>query len=77
MADNTSAGTVYIDTTGPTYTINEGTTSGPIKNDVINVTLTDVDGVSSAQYGFSADSTCNGSDTYGNSFSSATNFTIA
>lgn len=77
MTANNNVGSLTIDTAWPTYTINNGTEAGPVKNDVINVTLNDIDGVSFAQYGFSADSTCDGSDTYGNSFSSATNFTIA
>lgn len=77
MNDNTNAGTFSIDEEGPTYTINDGTAAGPVKNDTINVTLNDSNGVSSATYGFSSDSTCNGSDTYETSFSSATNFTIA
>jgi hypothetical protein len=61
----------------PAFTINDGTAVSVVKNDTINVTVTDVTGVASRFYGFSADSTCNVSDTITTAFSSATNFTIA
>ncbi|MFH0893545.1 MAG: Ig-like domain-containing protein, partial [Bacteroidota bacterium] len=65
------------DTTAPTFTINSGTdTPGPVKNDVINVTVADANTVDVRQYGYSADATCNGSDTWGTPFTSGVDFTV-
>jgi len=70
--------TLIYDTTAPSYTINDGNATGPTQSDIINVTVTDLSlNVSSVLYGFSADSTCDVTDTYSTSFTSDVNFTIA
>ena len=63
----------------PTFTINTGTETGPVSTDTINITATDDNGLdtSSLEYGYSIDNTCNASDTYGNSFTNSTDFTIS
>ncbi|MEK7194903.1 MAG: Ig-like domain-containing protein [Patescibacteria group bacterium] len=67
-----------IDNTAPTFTINNGTATGPVQTDIINVTVdATVSGLGSSEYGFSPDSTCDVSDTYGNPFSSGLDFPIA
>ncbi|WP_412732027.1 beta strand repeat-containing protein [Minisyncoccus archaeiphilus] len=74
-----SIATLSVDATGPTFTINEGTDAGPVKTDVINITVSDPNGVdaSSVEYGFSANNVCDNTDTYGNAFTSGTNFSIS
>ena len=72
-------GTVTIvaaDTTGPTFTINDGVSATPVKTDTINITVSDPSGVASRFYGFSTDNVCNASDTINTSFTSGTNFSI-
>lgn len=59
----------------PVITINDNVAAGPVQSDTLNVTITDAN-LSTATYWFSSDAVCNGSDTYGNSFTSWTNFTI-
>lgn len=77
MTTNLSAGTMYIDTAGPTFTINDGPDAWPVKTDTIRVTLSDIDGVSSARYGFSDTSTGCASASYNDSFTSNVDFSIA
>lgn len=84
VADSSDVAGVYdisgvftIDNTKPTFTINNGTDPGPVKTDTINVTVIDANPITASGYGFSADATCDASDTYGNSFTSGTNFDIA
>ncbi|MDD4409465.1 MAG: lamin tail domain-containing protein [Candidatus Pacebacteria bacterium] len=74
-----STATLSVDATGPTFTVNEGVSATPVKTDVVNITVSDPNGVNAGtvEYGFSADSTCDGTDTYGNAFTSATDFSIA
>ncbi|MDD3486967.1 MAG: chitobiase/beta-hexosaminidase C-terminal domain-containing protein [Candidatus Moranbacteria bacterium] len=76
-----SANDINVDTgvesDAPTFTVNEGTDTGPTQTDTINVTVTDASSITASEYGYSSDSTCNGSDTYGNSFTSATDFAIS
>jgi len=70
--------TVTIDTTAPTYTINDGTDVGPVQTDTINITVNDANlDASALDYGFSADATCDGADTYSTSFTNSTNFFIS
>jgi len=71
-----------VDNTPPTFVINDGTATGPVKNDTIKVTVSDGtvgSGVnaSTLEYGFSTNSTCDSNDTYGIAFNSGQNFTIA
>jgi hypothetical protein len=47
-----------------------------VVSDAINVSVSDGGAITASEYGFSPDSTCNASDTYGNAFSSGVNFTI-
>jgi hypothetical protein len=65
------------DTSAPVFTINNGTATGPVKSDTINITATDSGTISVLEYGFSPDNVCNVSDTYGNTFSSGVNFDVA
>ncbi len=68
---------LVIDTTDPVLTVNEGTDAGPTGDDTINLTVTDTNiNASALNYGYSADSTCDGSDTYGNTFASGADFHI-
>ncbi|MDD4409464.1 MAG: hypothetical protein PHW52_02300, partial [Candidatus Pacebacteria bacterium] len=73
-----STATLSVDATGPTFTINNGTSGVSVKTDTINISVADANGVnaSTVEYGFSANNTCDGSDTYGNAFTSATDFLI-
>ena len=70
-----TVGPFTVDTVAPTFTINEGTDVGPVKTDTINVSINE--SITTGQYGFSADNICDASDTYGTSFTSGTNFTVA
>jgi len=65
-----------LDFTTPSFTTNDGVASGPVKTDTINITVSDTYGVATSKYGYSADNTCNASDTYGNNLTSAVNFDI-
>ena len=66
------------DVTPPTFTINDGASGSYVQSDTINVTVADASGLSgSPTYGFSADNTCNGSDTINTAFTSGSNFNIA
>ncbi len=62
-------------TVAPTFTINNGTDPGPVQSDTIKVTISE--SILSGEYGFSSDSTCDALDTYGNAFSSGTDFSVA
>lgn len=71
--------TTVPDTNAPTFTIVKTVDAGPVTSDVINVTVSDLEGnldVSTIKYGFSSDAICNAGDTYGNSFTSGIDFTI-
>jgi large repetitive protein len=67
---------VNIDTTPPSFTINDGASGSYVQTDTINVSVSDASGVASRFYGFSTDSTCNASDTITTAFTSGTNFSI-
>ncbi len=69
----TDASSVTFDMTAPTISANEGTDAGPVQSDTINV---NADGTTN-EYGFSPDSICDASDTYGNPFASGADFAIA
>lgn len=76
--DYKSDAVFIVDNTTPTLTVDEGVDTGPVQTDTIRITTDDAtSGVASQEYGFSADDTCDASDTYGNGFSSATDFSIA
>ncbi|MCE9585581.1 hypothetical protein K8Q94_03090 [Candidatus Nomurabacteria bacterium] len=61
----------------PVLTINSGTDTGPVSSDTINITASDTDlDTATVQYGFSSDNICDVSDTYGNLFTSGSDFYI-
>ena len=69
-----------VDNTAPIFTVTDGTDAGPVQTDTINITTaetvpSDESGIASQEYGFSSDGVCDNS--YGNSFTSAVDFTIA
>ncbi|HKL44591.1 MAG TPA: hypothetical protein VJ892_04940, partial [Candidatus Absconditabacterales bacterium] len=80
-AGNTSStlnvSSFQIDQTAPTWSINDSTAAGPVQNDTINVTASDInlDGTSLI-YGFSADNTCDATDTYSTLFTNSVDFNI-
>ncbi|MCX6799718.1 MAG: hypothetical protein NT091_01045 [Candidatus Falkowbacteria bacterium] len=74
---NGSSGIFNVDNTIPTFTVNDSVAAGSVQTDTINITTADANGITSNAYGYSADATCNASDTYGTTFTSGTNFTIA
>lgn len=76
MTDELNAGTLEIDQAWPTFTIDNGTAVWPVQTDTINITASDSNGVLSQAYGFSADVTCDGGDTYAYSFTNGDDFTI-
>jgi len=66
-----------IDTTLPVITFTDNVVAGPVTSDTINISVTDTNAdTATYQYGFSADATCDATDTYGNAFVSGTGFTI-
>ncbi|MFC1697124.1 immunoglobulin-like domain-containing protein [Nanoarchaeota archaeon] len=70
-------GQLNVDDSVPTFIINDGTEAGPVQTDTINVDVSDTNlDLASLEYGYSADNTCDVSDTYGNSFTDNTNFDI-
>ncbi|MDD4271818.1 MAG: Ig-like domain-containing protein [Patescibacteria group bacterium] len=71
----TATPTADKDVVAPVLTVVSGTDAGPVKTDTINVTIVDANTVT-PEYGYSDDATCNGSDTYGNSFTSGVDFSI-
>lgn len=67
-----------VDLTVPTFTIDNGTEPGPVKTDLIKVTVTDTNiDTAGSYYGFSADGICDSSDTISTAFTSGTEFSIA
>ncbi len=80
MDANNTAGALMVDQVAPVIGVTSGTDAGPVKSDTINLALSDVtSGVnaSTAAYGFSADNTCDITDTYGTAFTGGVNFTVA
>ncbi len=69
---------VIVDTTSPVVTFTDNVEAGPVFDDTIEITVADTNAnTTSYEYGFSADATCNASDTFGNPFTSGTPFTIS
>jgi hypothetical protein len=62
------------DQTAPTFTVVDGTATGPVKTDTINVTIT---GAADGFYGYSVDAVCNSTDTIDQEFASAVAFAVA
>lgn len=67
--------TFTIDRVVPDVTFNDDVEAGGVQSDTINVTVSDLN-LAAYEYGFSADAVCDGSDTYGNAFSSGVDFSI-
>lgn len=78
MDANNNVDTFIIDTTNPTFQINDGTSATLVKSDTINIGVGDTggSGLASQYYGFSSDGTCNAGDTIDNAFSSGVDFSI-
>ncbi len=78
LPDTDSRTVTVTDTTAPAFTINDGTSTTPVKTDTIKLTVADLDlNTASLNYGFSADSTCDASDTLNNPFANGVNFIVA
>ncbi|MDO8592990.1 MAG: right-handed parallel beta-helix repeat-containing protein [bacterium] len=71
-----TAPTALKDTVAPVITTVDGVSATPTQTDTINLTVTEAN-LSTSLYGYSADSTCNASDTINTAFISATNFSIS
>ncbi|MFA5888746.1 MAG: hypothetical protein WC857_00730, partial [Candidatus Paceibacterota bacterium] len=67
--------TALKDTLAPAFTINDGTVAGPVQTDTINLTVTEINPLTS-RYGYSANNTCDSSDTISTDFTSASSFDI-
>ncbi|MFA5023799.1 MAG: Ig-like domain-containing protein, partial [Patescibacteria group bacterium] len=76
MAANPTAGTFAVDTVSPALAFSNDVEVGPVSSDTINITVTETH-PNTSDYGFSDDSTCDGTDTYPNSFTPSTPFTIS
>jgi len=68
---------VVVDNTAPVITINNDVDAVASQADTINLTVTDAFiNSSSLEYGFSADATCDGSDIFGNPFTTGVDFVV-
>ncbi|PID99033.1 hypothetical protein CSA80_02865 [Candidatus Saccharibacteria bacterium] len=73
----TASQTYTVETDSPVINFTQDVEPGPVQNDTIAISVTDSNPlVSSYQYGFSADATCDASDTYNTAFTSGTTFSI-
>ncbi|MBI2136822.1 hypothetical protein HYU06_07150 [Candidatus Woesearchaeota archaeon] len=78
LSDTDSRTVTVTDTTAPAFAINDGTSPTPVKTDTIKLTVTDLDlNAASLKYGFSADSTCDASDTLNSLFTNGADFSVA
>ncbi len=84
MATDEAGNTGYVlvgplntDNTPPAFTINEGTDEVPVKIDIINITVNDLNNIAKSKYGFSEDDVCDNADNYDINFESGVNFDIA
>lgn len=76
-APYTPSAAVVVDTIAPVVSFADDASATPTQSDTINITVADTNAnPSSYEYGFSADAVCDNSDTYGNTFTSGTNFVI-
>jgi len=53
----TETKTLIIDNTAPTFTIVDGTATGPVQTDTIKISITEANGIAEAKYGFLDSST--------------------
>ncbi|MDQ7009127.1 MAG: cadherin domain-containing protein, partial [Candidatus Gracilibacteria bacterium] len=68
---------IIVDTIAPSIIFVDNVITGPVQSDTINITVSDINpDTASYEYGFSSDSTCDNTDTYGNTFTSGINFVI-
>ncbi len=81
VIDDVSASNFTVDNTAPIFTVNNGTDTGPVQTDTINVTVAETvpaneSGIASQEYGFSGDNVCNVGDTINIAFTSGNDFDI-
>ena len=73
----TSGSNVTYDETLPSIAFTQDVEVGPVTSDTVNLTVTETNGNTATYfYGFSADTVCDGTDTYDVAYSSATPFTL-
>ena len=70
------SGVFVIDNIDPEFVVVKGTDTGPVKTDVINVTVSDTNEITILKYGFSNNATCDDMDIYDTSFDSDVDFII-
>jgi hypothetical protein len=72
-----SANDINVDITNPTVTFTNDVEAGPVTSDTIRITVTETNpNIATYEYGFSDNAVCDGTDTYGNAFTSGDDFTI-
>lgn len=68
---------VTVDVTNPAIAFTDNVGAGPVQSDTIILTVTETDpNTTSFKYGFSADNVCDGTDTFGNAFTSGVGFVL-
>ena len=73
----TSGSNVTYDETLPSIAFTQDVEVGPVTSDTVNLTVTETNGNTATYfYGFSANTVCDGTDTYDVAYSSATPFTL-
>jgi len=66
-----------VDTTAPIFTIHDDVLVGPTQSDTVNISVSDLDlSPGTFEYGFSSDTVCNASDTFGTAFTSGIDITF-
>lgn len=75
--DGTGTKSLIVDNDAPTFVTDDGTATGPVKTDVIKITVSDANGITETKYGLSTDDVCDASDAYSTDFTSSTAFEIA
>ncbi|PJB22868.1 hypothetical protein CO112_02080, partial [Candidatus Dojkabacteria bacterium CG_4_9_14_3_um_filter_150_Dojkabacteria_WS6_41_13] len=68
---------ITVDHILPSLSFIDNVVAGPVTSDTVELSTSDLNAnPDSYEYGFSSDSTCNSSDTFGNAFTSGTPFTF-
>ena len=68
---------IIVDTVDPVISYTDDVAAGPVTSDDVTITVTDTNTeASTLEYGFSPDAICDGTDTFGNAFTSGVPFTI-
>lgn len=74
----TPTSNIIVDITLPNISFTDDVSASLVSSDDITITVSDSnEDTASYKYGFSSDSTCDATDTYGESFTSGTAFTIS